>query len=155
MEKLFESYIAHLLKKYYFGIEIKTQDKRYFLLNQRKDKDDDIYSLNKFLLKPDLVLKDNKVIIDTKWKILNQDNNKFDIKESDIYQMHAYGRRYEDESSGHTPRLALIYPKSSNFINKLNQFRYGENLLLDIYPFDFFTDPKDEISKIVNELLFP
>lgn len=128
MEKLFESYIALLLKKYFSSIEIKTQDKRYFLLNQMKNKDDKNYSLSKFQLKPDIVLKEDKVIIDTKWKILNQDNNKFDIKESDVYQMHAYGRRYEDENSGHTPRLALIYPKSNNFISKLNQFRYGGNL---------------------------
>lgn len=154
MEKLFESYIAFLLKKHFSGIEIKTQDKRYFLLNQKRNIDDDKYSLNKFLLKPDLVLKNDKVIIDTKWKILNQDNNKFDIKESDVYQMHAYGRRYEDEGSGHTPRLALIYPKSSNFTNKLNQFRFGQDLFLDVYPFDFFTETKDEISYIVNELLY-
>ncbi len=153
MEKLFESYIAHLLKKHFSSIEIKTQDKRYFLLNQKKHVEDENYSLNKFQLKPDIVINDDKIIIDTKWKILNQENNKFDIKESDVYQMHAYGRRYQDENSGVAPRMALIYPKSSNFQNKLNQFRYGGNLLLDVYPFDFFKNSKDEISLIINELL--
>jgi 5-methylcytosine-specific restriction enzyme subunit McrC len=153
MEKLFESYVAHLLKKHFSSIEIKTQDKRYFLLSQKKNINDDNFSLNKFQLKPDIVINDDKVIIDTKWKILNQENNKFDIKESDVYQMHAYGRRYQDEHSGVAPRMALIYPKSSKFLNKLNQFRYGGNLLLDVYPFDFFNNSKDEISLIINELL--
>jgi 5-methylcytosine-specific restriction enzyme subunit McrC len=152
MEKLFESYIAFLLRKHFSGIEIKTQDKRYFLLRQKINDSDSSYSKNNFLLKPDIVLKNNQVIIDTKWKILNQDTSKFDIKESDVYQMHAYGRRYEDENSGFTPRLALIYPKSSNFKNKLNQFTYGNDLLLDVYPFDFFNDSKNEMSFIVNEL---
>ena len=153
MEKLFESYVAHLLKKHFSSIEIKTQDKRYFLLSQKKNIDDIDYSLKKFQLKPDIVINDDKVIIDTKWKILNQENNKFDIKESDVYQMHAYGRRYQDEHSGVAPRMALIYPKSSKFLNKLNQFRFGGNLLLDVYPFDFFNNSKDEISFIINELL--
>jgi 5-methylcytosine-specific restriction enzyme subunit McrC len=148
MEKLFESYIAHLLKKHCNGYSIRTQDRRFFLVGQKRNVDDLDYTINKFLLKPDLVINDYKLIMDTKWKILNTESKKYDIKEADIYQMHAYGSRYStvlDRS-----RLALIYPKNPNFQEKLMQFRYGEDLFLDVLPFDFSNKPELEIKTIVN-----
>jgi 5-methylcytosine-specific restriction enzyme subunit McrC len=151
MEKLFESYIAHLLKKYCGGYSIRTQDRKFFLVGQKRNHDDLDYTLNKFLLKPDVVIDEFKLIMDTKWKILNSESRKYDIKEADIYQMHAYGSRY---SSGHLmkSRLALIYPKNPNFQEKLLQFRYGEDMYLDVLPFDFSNkSPESEIKKIVNE----
>ncbi len=153
MERLFESYIAHLIKKYCDGYFIATQDKRYYLVSQKRNEADFNYSSKKFLLKPDIVINDNKVIIDTKWKILNSENKKYDIKEADIYQMHAYGTKYSREKE--IPRLALIYPINPNFQEKLMQFRYGEDMYLDVIPFDFGNKfPEDEIIKIVNDL-FP
>jgi 5-methylcytosine-specific restriction enzyme subunit McrC len=153
MERLFESYIAHLIKKYCDGYFIATQDKRYYLVSQKINEADYNYSSKKFLLKPDIVINDNKVIIDTKWKILNSESKKYDIKEADIYQMHAYGTKYSREKE--IPRLALIYPINPNFQEKLMQFRYGEDMYLDVIPFDFGNkSPEDEIIKIVNDL-FP
>lgn len=149
MEKLFESYIAHLLKKYCNGYSIRTQDRRFFLVGQKRNEDDLEYTLNKFLLKPDVVINEYKLIMDTKWKILNSESRKYDIKEADIYQMHAYGSRYSTTLG--KPRLALIYPKNPNFQEKLLQFRYGEDMYLDVLPFDFSKDPKIEIEAIVNE----
>ena len=72
MEKLFESYIAFLLKKYCHGFTIDAQDKRYCLISQNKDINDLNYSIKKFALKPDIVINNDEVIIDTKWKILNE-----------------------------------------------------------------------------------
>ncbi len=157
MEKIFESYIAHLLKKYCKAHSINSQDKRYCLIGQMKNGRDNNYSDKQFPLKPDIVINDSEVIIDTKWKIINEGTKKFGIKEADIYQMHAYGRRYENEREDNSPpRLALIYPKNSFFKNKLLQMRYGNDLLLDILPFDFENDnPEKAIQNIVNELFKP
>lgn len=154
MEKLFESYIAHLLKKYCDGFSIRTQDRRFFLVGQKRNDDDLDYTLNKFLLKPDVVINEYKLIMDTKWKILNSESRKYDIKEADIYQMHAYGSRYSTQLE--KPRLALIYPKTPNFQEKLLQFRYGEDMYLDVLPFDFSNkNPENEIKNIVNYFFTP
>lgn len=154
MEKLFESYIAHLLKRYCNGLSIRTQDRRFFLVGQKRNESDLDYTLNKFLLKPDIVINEYKLIMDTKWKILNSDSRKYDIKESDIYQMYAYGSRYSTALG--RPRLALIYPRNPNFQEKLLQFRYGEDMYLDVIPFDFSNkNPENEIKNIVNEFFKP
>ena len=154
MEKLFESYIAHLLKKHCSGFSIKTQDRRYFLVGQKRNNEDLDYAINKFLLKPDIVINDYKLIMDTKWKILNSESRKYDIKESDIYQMHAYGSRYSSLLG--KPRLALIYPINPYFQEKLLQFRYGEDMFLDVIPFDFSNaSPESEIKKIVEDFFQP
>ncbi len=152
MEKLFESYITFLLKKYCDSDTIDAQDKRYCLISQHSDKKDLTYSLNKFSLKPDIVINSHEIIIDTKWKILNVNSKKYDIKESDIYQMHAYGKRYQEENKDNAvPRLGLIYPRNPNFQEKLFQMRYGQDLLLDIIPFNFGNkDAAQEIRKIVK-----
>jgi 5-methylcytosine-specific restriction enzyme subunit McrC len=157
MEKLFESYIAFLLKKHCHGFTIDAQDKRYCLISQNKDADDINYTIKKFALKPDIVINGNEVIIDTKWKILNTELKKYDIKEADIYQMHAYGKRYQDENTDNlVPRLGLIYPMNPNFQEKLFQMRYGQDLFLDIIPFDFGNkDAGQEIKKIVNIFFNP
>ena len=151
MEKLFESYIAFLLKKHCGNYSIKTQERRYFLIGQKKNLHDLNYTLSKFLLKPDVVINDLELIMDTKWKILNTSSTKYDIKEADIYQMYAYGSKYLNAFN--KPRLALIYPKNPFFQEKLLQFKYDDDMYLDVFPFDFTNDPNTEINNIINVIL--
>lgn len=152
MERLFESYIAYLLRKNCNGFSIQAPDNKYFLLSQKKSNEDPEFTINKFLLKPDVVLNESEIIIDTKWKIINSSSKKYDIKEGDVYQMHAYGMRYS-ENSLRKPRLALIYPKNPNFENILPQFRFGQDIYLDVIPFDFGNeDSSDEIKRIIDVL---
>lgn len=159
MEKLFESYIGYLIKKFCSGFSVKTQDKRYYLVSQKNNHDDTDFSKQKFQLKPDFVINTDayemEFIIDTKWKILNADSKKYDIKEADIYQMHAYGRRYQNERQGKSaPRLALIYPLNPLFQDQLPQFKYGTDLLLDVIPFDFSQENHGEqIIEIIDHLV--
>ncbi|MCF8194604.1 MAG: McrC family protein [Polynucleobacter sp.] len=152
MEKLFENYIAYLIKKYCNGLTISSQDKKYSLIGQKSDIYDQQYVINKFLLRPDIVINYDSVIIDTKWKMLDVGNKRFGIQESDVYQMHAYGRRYQSgNSSKLAPRLGLIYPKNPDFDKSLSQMRYGDDLLLDVLPFDLSNKRPDlEIEKIVQ-----
>ncbi len=71
--------------------------------------------------------------------------------------MHAYGKRYQDENADKSPpRLGLIYPMNPNFQEKLFQMRYGQDLLLDVIPFDFGNiNPGQEIRNIVNVFFKP
>ena len=59
-----------------------------------------------FSLRPDIVIDtpDGAVILDTKWKRLNFEDERLDIASSDIYQMAVYGDAYSAR------RVVLIYP---------------------------------------------
>ena len=155
MEKLFENYIAHLIKRYCDGFTIQTQDKKYSLVGQKINESDGDFKLPKFPLRPDIVIDSDKIIIDTKWKLLTNNTKKYDIQEADIYQMHAYGRRYQSGNhENKPPRLGLIYPKNPDFKSSLMQMRYGQDLLLDVIPFDLTNEyPAVEIKKVVETLL--
>lgn len=153
MEKLFENYIASLVKKYCKDIKVRTQDRRFSLLGQKMHSDDHAYSLRKFQLKPDIVINENQIILDTKWKVLDVNSSRAGIQESDIYQMHAYGRGYKEQTDGSFPRLGLIYPKCDTFMATLPQMRYGQEVLLDVVPFDFANMPAEEIRSIIKHFL--
>ena len=56
-----------------------------------------------FALNPDIIV-DGHIIIDTKWKILDPDEPKAGVNQSDVYQMLAYARAYKAK------RLVLLYP---------------------------------------------
>lgn len=90
-EKLFESYVASMLKKHNRDLDIKEQCRgKYFLEENGSDK---------YALKPDLWIDKKNIIIDTKWKIINDR-----IAESDLYQMWAYVCKYRAKE------VWLIYP---------------------------------------------
>ena len=90
MNRLFESYVGSFFKRKCKNV--KLQDSRYYLFDKPK----------KFLLKPDIVINNGNLILDTKWKIINEEK---DISQSDLYQMFAYASRYEK-----CKRVYLIYP---------------------------------------------
>lgn len=154
MEKLFENYIAYLISKYCGSHLVKVQDKKYSLINQKINSSDKEYKLEQFSLRPDIVINTDLIIIDTKWKVLDQNTKKFGIQESDIYQMHAYGRRYQfGNAKGIAPRLGLIYPKVPTFQNDLMQMRYGNDMYLDILQFDLASEfPDIEIKNLIDKL---
>lgn len=112
MEKLFESYIALQLRKMLDTslYSMSIQDKTYHLFEQPS---------KKFLMKPDIVIKNNiedtKVIIDTKWKILSSKKTNYGISQEDMYQMYAYQKKY------HAKNIILLYPKSSQIEQQINQ----------------------------------
>lgn len=113
MEKLFECYIATLLKKEFApkGYTISTQDKGYYLFDTPK----------KFALRPDIVVKDkdnNIFIMDTKWKVLNENPYaNYGISQSDMYQMYAYQQKYNlHNTQANVKGVTLIYPAPKNDI---------------------------------------
>lgn len=119
MNVLFESFVAYHLKKEFKDSTIKTQDRKYKLIEKP----------SLFQLKPDIVI-DNK-IYDTKWKIINSTKKKLDISQTDLYQMYAYGKKYK------TTDVYLIYPKSEKFQDSIKEpYKYDESLNLHILCFD-------------------
>lgn len=135
MEQLFERYVAIKLRRTLpTPFFLKEQLSSHSLL-QHKGKP-------VFRLKPDIVisLRDTPIcVVDTKWKLiyeLKALHDKYDLRQSDLYQMFAYGSKYLDG----TGDLYLIYPKHKDFQEQLEPFYYTEELSLFVVPFDLDTD---------------
>ncbi|ECR3131517.1 restriction endonuclease [Campylobacter jejuni] len=97
MEKIFEDYVAYMLKKVNPTQDIKIQNSGKYLISKNDE--------NCFMLKPDLYIE-NKMILDTKWKIPNdsEDEKKQGIAQSDLYQMFAYACKFKIYD------IKLVYP---------------------------------------------
>ncbi|EOX9826315.1 restriction endonuclease [Campylobacter jejuni] len=97
MEKIFEDYVAYMLKKVNPTQDIKVQNNGKYLISKNDE--------NCFMLKPDLYIE-NKTILDTKWKIPNdsEDDKKQGIEQSDLYQMFAYACKFKIYD------IKLVYP---------------------------------------------
>lgn len=99
MEKVFEAYVASILKKRCGSTyTIQTQAKTYHLFDQPQ----------KFRLIPDIILTstDSRVIVlDTKWKLLHNNPRKnYGISQTDMYQMYAYAKKLN------TDKVLVVYP---------------------------------------------
>jgi 5-methylcytosine-specific restriction enzyme subunit McrC len=135
MEKLFEEYVFKLLRKDLCpNFSLKTQASSKYLLNHK--------SKGMFKMKPDGLISsegEHKVVLDTKWKLLDErlstSKEKYNLSQSDFYQMFAYGMKY----LGGNGELFLIYPSHANFKSPLHCFEFDEKLCLWAIPFDLKT----------------
>ncbi len=154
MEKIFEQYLGKLLRRHADVSSVELQHRKYHLVGQQTSDQDGEYSIKRFRLKPDFVLNNGEYILDAKWKLLDTKSRNNDISESDIYQMHAYGRTYQSQLKGVSiPHTCLVYPKSPHFKQKLNRMRFGHDLHLDVIPFDLANlDTKQEVEMLLHAL---
>lgn len=136
MEKVFEDYVALKLKEQFPEYEIKAQVREKYLLTHKaklKGKERNI-----FQLKPDLhITYQEKIIIaDSKWKLLNEnlENEKYHIKESDMYQMLAYNQTYQKNQV--SSEIWLIYPMCETFTQPLPDFKFSNGSVIKVLPFD-------------------
>ena len=142
METLFESYIAVHLKKAlnHSNYTLSAQDKTYHLFDSPK----------KFLMKPDIVIKNNKsdkiFMMDTKWKILSDTKANYGISQADMYQMYAYQKKYASEN------ITLLYPKTEK-IEQIADIHFfsADGCEVKIRFIDLF-NLKDSLEKLINEL---
>lgn len=132
MEMVFENYVAAILRtQLKSGIELTTQARTNYLVthNQRRQ----------FQLKPDLLLTftdGSKVVLDTKWKLVDLTQNNFGLSQSDFYQMFAYGQTYLSGKGD----LYLIYPEHEGFTKPIeHSFDFSEDLKLWVIPFSMST----------------
>jgi 5-methylcytosine-specific restriction enzyme subunit McrC len=136
MEQLFEKYIeASLAKNIAIGARLKSQASSAYLLRHTPINSD--IAGNMFQLKPDLLLQSTfgNQILDAKWKLIDQGaflgGEKYGISQGDLYQLFAYGHKYQD-GSGH---MMLIYPKHDAFDKALPPFNYSDELVVWAVPF--------------------
>ncbi len=106
MEKIFEGYVADTIKKKKSDWIIKTQDRRYSLVESHNSK-------SKFQLRPDIVIENENIIMDTKWKIIDENDEigNYGISQADMYQLYAYAQKYNSK------KLYLIYPQTDRFLS--------------------------------------
>lgn len=140
MDKVFESYVAYMFSKF---IDRKqycctAQDRGYYLFEVPK---------KKFRLRPDIVLRnkqacEHQLIIDTKWKLLLDEKRNFGISQSDMYQMYAYGKKYNTE------HIVLLYPENGVHDNEI-EYVSNDNIYVKICFIDL-SNPKASIIDIIN-----
>lgn len=125
MDKVFEAYVGHNLKKFIASEwEVSLQDKGYYLFEKR------------FGLRPDIVLRHQNegriIIIDTKWKLLtNTPNNNYGTSQGDMYQMYAYAKKYE------TNEIWLIYPMNDEIEHRQDiQFNTDDGVQVRVFFMD-------------------
>lgn len=155
MQSLFESYVARNFMKYAEDYTIHIKHNKLFLVDDHKNK-------SRFNLQPDLYLisnndKKERIILDTKWKIIDESNfsGNYLIKQSDMYQLYAYGRKYIIDNI--PPKMILIYPMNKTFLNTLPSFRYesieNENhLKLTAFPYDLLGNNRTQVESIINNI---
>ena len=135
MERLFEEHVAVCLKRQFKSPwSLKTQASSEYMIEAIAEHPHS--NKNRFQLKPDLLvshLSQPRYVMDTKWKLLDSldSQNNFNISQSDIYQMFAYGHKYLNGSGD----LMLIYPKHTHFEQSLPYFKLDQDLRLWVVPF--------------------
>lgn len=126
MNVLFEEFIGEFLRRYrseiledteFSDCQIHLQTNRRWLVEEPRS----------FRLVPDIVFSNGKVklIIDTKYKILDSSKPYFDVSQSDIYQMFAYAKKFGCD------KIVLLYPWDENLRDKSS----GTDIL-EVYSFD-------------------
>jgi 5-methylcytosine-specific restriction enzyme subunit McrC len=148
MEKLFERYVEACLRRQLpEGGTLTASARRHHLVRHEGE--------SWFALVPDFLLTagDRTVVLDTKWKRLDQTlggdaSAKYGLSQSDIYQMYAYGQRY---LSG-VGDVALVYPRTSTFHSPLGAFAFSDSLRLWVMPFDLNTGMLCVPEHFVGEL---
>lgn len=107
MNRVYESYVAWLLKKQHPRWQIQTQVNSQYLGHTAGRK--------VFNLRPDLLitLENGEIIVaDTKWKKLQANKAHYGISPTDIYQMLAYSQVFQQKKPA--VRIWLMYPHMGN-----------------------------------------
>ncbi|MFC2345717.1 McrC family protein [Campylobacter sp.] len=127
MNALFESYVGNFIKKKRADVSLQHSEKH--LIENPKS----------FRIRPDIFLE-GKFIADTKWKIIK---SRDDISQADLYQLYAYGKKYE------CGKLYFIYPKIDGAKQESMKFEYEKDMQLEILYFNLENDSNnDELIKI-------
>ncbi|WP_104732477.1 McrC family protein [Helicobacter salomonis] len=146
MEKLFESFVGHWLKRVDCHVRLQKQNRKYLMEAQN--------SQSCFAMFPDIVLKKDgeTIILDTKWKLIQEQKG---ISQDDLYQMWAYASKYaflkqEQEQEQSTPQIQvwLVYPYQETEETQTLTFKASElfgqgpiKLSMRFFPLGVFTDP--------------
>lgn len=139
MEAVFESFVAQTLPdELPPQLKVKSQAATYFLVKHGSN--------DCFKLRPDLLIQSRqpvqtKMVMDTKWKLVNSNLQKqplYGLAQSDFYQMLAYGQKYLNGIG----EMYLIYPAHDDFNQPIQQhFAFSETLKLWVVPYRITARP--------------
>jgi len=113
MNVLFEEFIGEFIKREFQGeySSIRLQPADKFLVDEKIV--GHVRQGSVFRMRPDIILQKGggdsagRLILDTKYKRLGGLDNKEGVSQSDLYQMHAYSKKYD------CPSVVMLYPQTS------------------------------------------
>ena len=134
LNKMFEDYIENLLQKN--RIDYRVQYSKYNLI--RTDQKELFNTQMDFV-----VYKNNKaLILDAKWKVLDVNDEKLGISQSDLYQLFAYSEILRTKENK-TVSVALLYPQTAKFYT-VQEWSYFNGIKIYIVPVNVL-DKNDNI----------
>lgn len=135
MEKVFEQYVGHGLRRELFPPDKLHEQVHKRVLVTHKEQ-------GQFQLRPDFLVERHAVsqfVLDAKWKRLNSSegsgDKKYGILQSDLYQLFAYGHKYLSHKL-EAKVVCLIYPMTEIFNTPLAPFEFDPGYQLLVLPFD-------------------
>ena len=132
MNMLFEKFIARIVKEKYDDVEVLNKSKKF----------------GELYLKPDIIVRSKNIIIDCKYKIIQEDKI---ANRDDRYQMYVYANNFENINA-----TMLLYPKHLDVIDKaiiLGQNYKKVVLKMKSIELDFDRDGFEEyIEEIKNRI---
>lgn len=151
MNALFENFITTLLKRNISPIyKIQAQGPIKHLIEGIETKG--ALSGPLFRMKPDIAIfessSNNLVsVVDTKYKLLDEAENKLGIAQSDLYQMYAYAKIYDIK------KIVLLYPSGANKdFDDVTLFT-PDGISISVITINLECDLKKCLGKISDELL--
>ncbi len=142
MEKVFEDFLVASFRRHQQDYRVVSQGLRKPMAT--------IGDKTAFSTKPDIALQaggETRFILDAKWKEVDATTKdlKHGIAQSDVYQLHAYAKRYKCSA------VALVYPRNAKFKSTLRYRFFDDGPALLAVPFDV-TQPKTSVQQTIREL---
>lgn len=144
MNVLFEEFIAKALERglHSSSYKVMSQGPRAkFVRNIDDDRE-------VFTTKPDISILQNKDVVkiaDTKYKKLAEDDAKYGVSQSDLYQMFAYSRKYK------TLDITLIYPKTNGVLP--HTLELPDETRVHVRSINLERNLRKEIKSVENEVV--
>ena len=151
MNVLFEEFIGEFIKKsFYQDYSSITLQQPVRSLIEEKYLDNALVARDIFKLRPDIVLcqtdKIPSVIVDTKYKILNNADKKEGVSQADLYQMNAYAQKYNCQD------IVLLFPRLDSQLDRNIKFKVSETVNIHARTVDLCRDLKAEKEELRDEL---
>ena len=143
MEEIYEDFVTQSFRRYQNEYGVRAQGPQWKLTR----------SPRAFTMKPDITLQKggtSHFILDAKWKRLKsatEDPTTRGITQADMYQLYAYGKRYECRT------VALVYPRTGDFEEPL-RFVFHDDLTLLCLPFDV-SRPEASVHRCIGAMHCP
>ena len=144
MEKIFEEFVVGFLEENRKDLDIRAQKQDRYLAST---KDSGVFQLIPDIFIRNNVNESNNIIIDTKYKILNQTaDSKKGVLQADMYQVISYAIRYDVRS------IILLYPASISDRQEIASIENKRSAFASFVVRDELSNNKEEVQIEVHKL---